>query len=329
MMMSIDKHIIAELKNAILKSRYQAARLVNRELILLYFDIGRKIGITANKEAWGSKVLDQISDALQNELPGLRGFSASNLKKMRVFAEFWNEYLKIGSTAPNQLENSWEVISSAVPNQLPENFSNIFFSVGFTHHYSIASKCNDFKEAFFYLSKVAAKFWDYRRLEKQIAARLYFLQGTLPNNFKHAIPQSDMRSKALQSFKDEYLLDFVNIEDPDFLDERLLENEIDRNIKKLILSIGSDFAFMGNQYRLIVEEQEYFIDLPFFNRKLQCLVAFELKTGKFKPEYLGKMTFYPSALDDIIRQPHENPSIGIILCKEKKNKIVESQFQGF
>lgn len=325
----MNKRFIQELKNAILKSRYQAARLVNRELILLYLDIGRKISITANKEAWGSKVLDQISDALQNELPGLRGFSASNLKKMRVFAEFWNEYLKIGSAIPNQLENSREVISSALPNQLPENFSNIFFSVGFTHHYSIASKCKDFKEAFFYLSKVAAEFWDYRHLEKQIAARLYSLQGTLPNNFKQAIPQSDRRSKALQSFKDEYLLDFVNIEDPDFSDEKLLENEIVRNIKKFILSIGSDFAFIGNQYRLIVEEQEYFIDLLFFNRKLQCLVAFELKTGKFKPEYLGKMNFYLSALDDIIRQPHENPSIGIILCKEKKNKIVEYSFRDF
>ncbi len=327
--MRADKHLIAELKNAILKSRYQAARLVNRELILLYLDIGRKISITANKEAWGSKVLDQISNALQNELPGLRGFSSSNLKKMRVFAEFWNEYLKIGSELPNELEKSHEVISSAMPNQLPENFSNIFFSVGFTHHYSIASKCEDITEAFFYLSKVAAEFWDYRHLEKQIAARLFFLQEILPNNFVHAIPHSDMRSKALQSFKDEYLLDFVNIEDGDFSDERLLENEIVRNIKKFILSIGSDFAFIGNQYRLIVEEQEYFIDLLFFNRKLQCLVAFELKTGKFKPEYLGKMNFYLSALDDIIRQPHENPSIGIILCKERKNKIVEYSFRDF
>lgn len=180
---------------------------------------------------------------------------------------------------PNQLKNGQEVISSAMPNQLPENFLDIFFSVGFTHHYSIASKCNDFKEAFFYLSKVAAEFWDYRRLEKQIAAKLYFMQGTLPNNFKEVIPQSDIRSKALQSFKDEYLLDFINIEDPDFSDERLLENEIVRNIKRFILSIGSDFAFMGNQYRLIVEEQEYFIDLLFFNRRLQCLVAFEILCG--------------------------------------------------
>ena len=109
----------------------------------------------------------------------------------------------------------------------------------------------------------------------------------------------------------------------------VLEHEIVRNIKKFILSIGNDFAFMGNQYRLIVEEQEYFIDLLFYNRKLQCLVAFELKTGKFKPEYLGKMNFYLSALDDLIKQPFENPSIGIILCKEKSNKIVEYSFRDF
>ncbi len=326
--MALDKHFIQELKSAILKSRYQAARLVNRELIALYFNIGKKISDTASKEAWGSKVLDQISTELQNELPGLRGFSAGNLKKMRVFADFWNKYFLIGSAVSNQLEITSKEISSAMPNQLPENFADVFFSVSFTHHYSIASKCKDFDEAFFYLSKVALEFWNYRYLENQITTNLYFQQGTLPNNFEVTLPENHLE-KAIKTFKDEYLLDFIHIEDPDFDDERLLENEIVRNIKKFILSLGSDFAFMGNQYRLIVEEQEYFIDLLFFNRRLQCLVAFELKTGKFKPEYLGKMNFYLSALDDTIRQPHENPSIGIILCKEKKNKIVEYSFRDF
>lgn len=136
-------------------------------------------------------------------------------------------------------------------------------------------------------------------------------------------------NKAMQMFKDEYLLDFINIEDPNEEDERLIENEIVRNIKKFILALGTNFAFMGNQYRLIIEEQEYFIDLLFYNRKLQCLVAFELKKGKFKPEYLGKMNFYLSALDDTIKQPHENSSVGIILCKEKNNKVVEYSFRDF
>jgi len=324
----INKNIILELKYAILKSRYQAARLVNKELIVLYFGIGSKISVTASKEAWGSKVLEQISTELQNELPGLRGFSSGNLKKMRVFAEFWMNHLKIGSAVPNQLIKSSTEYSSALPNQLPESIAEYFFAVSFTHHYSIASKCNQVEEACFYLKNVATEFWNYRHLEKQIATKVYFQQGTLPNNFNNTLPQSHFE-KALKNFKDEYLLDFINIEDGDEENERVLEHEIVRNIKKFILSIGNDFAFIGNQYRLIVEEQEYFIDLLFFNRKLQCLVAFELKTGKFKPEYLGKMNFYLSALDDLIKQPHENPSIGIILCKEKSNKIVEYSFRDF
>src|SRR5690606_23548371 len=212
--------------------------------------------------------------------------------------------------------------------QLPESFSKYFFSVSFTHHYVIVSKANSFEEACFYLEKVALEFWNYRQLEKQLGANLYAQQGKLPHNFNTTLPEN-YREKAINTFKDEYLLDFINIEDPDFDDERLLESEIVHNIKKFILSIGNDFAFMGNQYRLIVEEQEYFIDLLFFNRKLQCLVAFELKTGKFKPEYLGKMNFYLSVLDDTIRQAHENPSIGIVLCKEKNNKIVEYSFRDF
>lgn len=342
-MQELKKNIICELKEAILKSRYQAARLVNKELVSLYFEIGKKISLTAKKEAWGSKVLEQISTELQNELPGLRGFSSGNLKKMRVFAEFWTKHLNNGSAMPSQIDSDPNTIGSALPNQLgntppeissmalnllPDNFANAFFSVGFTHHFSIASKCETLDEAWFYLQKTVTELWDYRLLEKQIKANLFKQQGTLPNNFNATLPESH-REKALQAFKDEYLLDFINIEDPDEEDERVIENEILRNIKKFILSIGGDFAFMGNQYRLIVEEQEFFIDLLFYNRKLQCLVAFELKKGKFKPEYLGKMNFYLSALDDTLKQEHENPSVGIILCKEKNNKIVEYSFRDF
>ncbi|MFO7879245.1 MAG: PDDEXK nuclease domain-containing protein, partial [Bacteroidales bacterium] len=139
-----------------------------------------------------------------------------------------------------------------------------------------------------------------------------------------------LSGKAMRAFKDQYLLDFVNIEDADDeIDERVLENEIVNNIKKFIMSLGPDFTFMGNQYRLLVDEEEYFIDLLFFHRGLQALVAFDLKKAKFKPEYVGKMNFYLSALDDLIKHPRENPSIGIILCKEKDNKKVEYSFRDF
>lgn len=172
------------------------------------------------------------------------------------------------------------------------------------------------------------EFWNYRHLEKQITTKLFYQKGTLPNNFSQTLPENHIE-KALKTFKDEYLLDFINIQEGEEENERIFEQQIVLNIKKFILSIGYDFAFMGNQFRLIVDEEEYFIDLLFFNRKLQCLVAFELKTGKFKPEYLGKMNFYLSALDDLVKQASENPSIGIILCKEKNNKTVEYSFRDF
>ncbi len=317
-MSQLNKDIIQELKDAILQSRYQAARLVNKELVLLYFNIGKKINENVEKMAWGEKILNQISEELQKELPGLKGFSAANLKKIRVFATFWTSHFPIGSTASNHFP-----IGSMPSNQLAETF----FSVSFSHHYLIASKSKTLEEATFYIQKTASEFWSYKTLEYHLKSTLYKQQGAFPNNFKQVLTASS--EKAIAVFKDEYLLDFINIENPDDEDEKMIENEIVRNIKKFILTIGNDFAFIGNQYRLIIEDQEYFIDLLFFNRKLQCLVAFELKTGKFKPEYLGKMNFYLSVLDETIKQPHEKPSIGIILCKEKNNKIVEYSFRDF
>ncbi len=139
----------------------------------------------------------------------------------------------------------------------------------------------------------------------------------------------ELGERAVSSFKDEYLFDFIHIHNEDEDDEREIEDQILRNIKKFLMSLGTDFSFISNQFRVVVDETEYFIDLLFFNRKLRCLVAFELKRGKFKPEYMGKMNFYLSSLDEYVKQPHENPSIGIILCKEKSNKIVEFSFRDF
>jgi RecB family endonuclease NucS len=149
----------------------------------------------------------------------------------------------------------------------------------------------------------------------------------MQNNFALTISNLDLRGRALRSFKDEYLLDYINIEDPDEIDERVFEHEIVLNIKNFIMTMGNDFSFMGNQYRLVVAEKEYFIDLLFFNRRLQSLVAIELKRGEFKPEYAGKLNFYLSALDEYVKLPHENPSIGIILCKDKNRKTVEFAFR--
>jgi predicted nuclease of restriction endonuclease-like (RecB) superfamily len=319
---------IKTLKSTILSSRYRAAVLVNQEMLALYFSVGKLISEKTKQEKWGTKVLERLSEDLQNELPGLKGFGATNLKRMKIFYEEWSSSVNITSffLKNNQTtENELVAIRPSVTDEL----QYLFLQVSFTHHCELLHKTSVLEERIFYIQKIAQNFWSVDTLKHHLKGNLYQKEGSLPNNFTQTLTNNDLRAKALQSFKDEYLLDFINIEDPDEADEKLIENEIVRNIKKFLLSLGTDFAFLGNQFRLIVDEDEYFIDLLFFNRKLQCLVAFELKKGKFKPEYLGKLNFYLSALDEYIKQPHENPSIGIILCKEKNNKTVEFSFKDF
>ncbi len=335
---------VKNLKEEILKSRYSIAKVANRELLLLYYKVGNIISEKVASEKWGSKTIQKLSVDLQNELNGLRGFSYPNLKRMRQFHEEWQPYFnvdftstEIGSTLSSQSENDKNAISQSVSDQLQNTirptlssqFINSFISIGFASHIEIITKTKNIDARVFYITKCAQEFWSVRTLKQHLKNKLFEKQGALPNNFEQTIINPKERKKVLNNFRDHYLLDFIRISDEDEEDEKLLENEIVKNIKKFIVSLGNDFAFIGNQFRIIVAEKEYFIDLLFFNRKLQSLVAFELKTGQFKPEYLGKMNFYLSALDEYIKNEHENSSIGIILCKEKENKIVEFAFRDF
>ncbi|MEA5043868.1 MAG: PDDEXK nuclease domain-containing protein [Petrimonas sp.] len=331
---------IQAIKSAILQSRYKAAALANRELLSLYYGIGEFVSRKSREGTWGTGAIDQISNQLQQELPGLRGFSAANIKNMRLFYEAWCDILNRQLATDDLLRSNFEHITtrSSVSDDLHiktdwlANASLLptpnFTLIGFTHHNEIVKKTESLAERLFYIDRCATDFWSVEKLKYCLKENLFSQQGKLANNFAITISDADLRRKALLSFKDEYLLDYINIESPDEeFDERVLESEIMLNIKNFIMSLGKDFAFIGNQYRFIVEEQEYFVDLLFFNRQLQCMVAFELKRGAFKPEYIGKMNFYLSALDDLVRLPHENRSIGIILCKSKKEKIVEYAFR--
>ncbi len=281
----------------------------------------------------------QLSTDLQHELPGLKGFSATNIKRMKLFYQQWNTCFAISPTPSDQLQKKNKkqtltdklLIGQSSTDQfsptLSDQFIQHFFTTSFSHHYELLVKTKTLAERQFYIEKIATEFWSLEALRHHLKNKLFRKKGTLLNNFSTAITNDTLRAKALQSFKDEYLLDFINIEDPDEEDERMIENEIVRNIKKFLMSLGADFAFISNQYRMIVDDVEYFTDLLFFNRKLQCLVAFDLKKGKFKPEYAGKMNFYLSTLDEYIKQPHEQPAIGIILCREKNMKTVEFSFR--
>lgn len=344
--LSLD--FIKQLKRQILTSRYVVAKIANAEMLRLYFSIGKMVDKEFGKNKWGAKVNDEIASLLQQELPGLRGFSGSNIRKMRMFYQNWNTDNLICSTLSNELgtneegiisptlsdktenpDNENNTFCSTVSDNMPGSNINAFLSVSFSHHFEIILKTDTEKERWYYIQKTAQNFWSVRHLRTELKNQSHLHEQQLPNNFENTM-QPKLSNKAIRAFKDQYLLDFVNVEDADDeIDERVLEGKIVLNIKNFLMSLGNDFTFMGNQYRLMVENDEYFIDLLFFHRGLQALVAFELKKGKFKPEYVGKMNFYLSALDDLVKQPHENPSVGIILCKEKENKKVEYSFRDF
>lgn len=254
---------------------------------------------------------------------------------MRIFYEEWSGLFENRPSSTDDLEmpmilmgdsNHFAIRPLLADELSPEELES-FLTVGFSNHYEILAHVKDFQQRLFYVGRCATGFWSVKKLLYYLGEDLYSKEGTMSNNFATTIAKEDLRQRAMLSFKDEYFLDFVNIEDPDDTDERVLEQQIVHNIKNFIMALGGDFSFMGNQYRLVVDEKEYFIDLLFFNRRLQSLVAIELKRGEFKPEYAGKLNFYLSALDEYVKLPNENPSIGIILCKDKNSKIVEFAFR--
>lgn len=318
---------ISSLKKEIINSRYQAARLANREQLFLYYKTGRLLSEKVKAQKWGTKVLEQIAADLQRDLPGLKGFSVTNLKKMRQFYEAYatmeirpSATAQTGNAGTRRQEGSGDI------GPLATTQSELFWSISFTHHILLLNRCKSAEERLFYIEHAATQFWSVTVMEHQVDADLFKKQGKLPNNFESTLPES-LKPSALNVFKDEYLLDFIAGDELD--DERHIEQQVVLNIRNFILQMGKGFCFIGNQYRLEVDGDEFFIDLLFFNRHLSCLVAFELKKGKFKPADAGQLNFYLNVLDEKVKLQQENSSIGIVLCKEKNNTVVEFAIKSF
>ena len=321
------REAVKSIKEAILRSQYRAAASVNKEQLSLYYGIGRYVSENSRTGFWGKGAIEQISSLLQKELPGLRGFSTSNIKNMRVFYEEWEPVLNRQPLAGDLVLDE-KLLLVEIHQPLADEFNwSDFLSIGFSHHTEIISKAKTLEARLFYIHECATRYWSKYTLRDYLKADLYSHRGTLPNNFAQTLPDTKQALKAVCSFKDEYLLDFINVEELDEqeedLDEKIVEKAIVANVKKFIMTFGQDFSFIGNQYRMEVAGEEMFIDLLFFNRELNSLVAVELKSGKFRTSYLGQLNTYLSALDTYIRKPHENPSIGIILCREMNQTFVE------
>ena len=328
------------IKDAILQSQQRALVTINQELLALYYGIGRFVSMNTRNKNWGKGFIEAISEQLRKELPGLRGFSAASLRKMRTFYEEWHMLSDNSFVETNKLVNV-ESNSFVGTNDLATVQFKIdadfpiaaFMNIGFTHHYAIISKVKDVEQRKFYIQFAADTKAKVEDLEQLINNDLYNHQGELANNFKKTIPNQLQAYRTITMFKDEYLLDFINTEelfvrDKD-RDERIIEKNIIQNVKEFIMTFGKDFTFIGNQYRLEKYGIEEFPDLLFFNRELAAIVCVELKSGAFKPSYLGQLASYLRIIDDEIRKPNENPSIGIILCKSANNKFVEYVIQDY
>ena len=331
---------VRAIKGAILQSQQHALAAINQEQLALYYGIGRFVSMNTRNKNWGKGFIEAVSEQLRKELPGLRGFSAASLRKMRTFYEEWQMLSDDSFVETNKLVDI-ESNSFVGTNELPTvqfkidaNFPiTAFMNIGFTHHYAIISKVKDVEQRKFYIQFAADTKAKVEDLEQIINDDLYSHQGELPNNFKKTIPDQLQAYRAITMFKDEYLLDFINTEelfirDKD-RDERVIEQRIVQNVKEFIMTFGKDFTFVGNQYHLEKFGVEEFPDLLFFNRELAALVCVELKDGPFRTSYLGQLAGYLRILDDEVRKPNENPSIGIILCKSANKKFVEYVIQDY
>ncbi len=329
------------IKTVILQSQYEAAKSANEKQLMLYFGIGKYISLNSRNGFWGQGAIDTISEQLTRELPGLRGFSSRNLRNMRVFYEEWSTL----DTSNNENYNLAEASAKSSygfdvqiwQNRLPnlESFSvEAFLGISFSNHLLIISKVKSYDERIFYIKRSASEKYSLEQLKRSIAANDFEHQGNLSNNFSSTLSPAVKAFKAINTFKDEYLLDYINVEEIDIrdsadIDEKVVENAIVNNVKNFILTFGRDFAFIGNQYHLDAFGEDQYIDLLFFNRELNCLVAVELKRGKFKPSYLGQLQGYLSVLDGYERKPHENPAIGLILCKDMNKSFVDYVIQDY
>ena len=337
---------VTAIKQAILLSQYRAAKLVNREQLSLYFGIGRYISEHSRKGYWGTGAIERISEQLQRELPGLRGFSGANLKFMRQFYESWadlilrqkeNDSKSIAVATDLEKTDSIDVQLLLTVKRLPMAIDfawDEFVGISFSHHMEILHKVTEVDERFFYIHQTYLNKWDKYRLRDLLKADLYHHQGQMPNNFAKAISTTKSAIKAIEMFKDEYLLDFINVEeigarDEADVDEREVEQTIIQNVKNFIMTFGRDFTFVGNQYHLEKYGHHSYPDLLFYNRELAALVVVELKRGDFKPAYLGQLSAYLRILDSEIKKPFENPSVGIILCKQADRSFVEFLIQGY
>jgi len=274
------------------QSRTNAIKAVNAELINLYWNIGEHISKKIERSEWGDSVVKELANFIQTNEPEIKGFSDKNIWRMKQFYDTYKDFPKL---------------------------STLLREISWSHNLAIFSRCKTVEERQFYLKLAKQENYSFRELERQISASLF--ERTMIGNSKLSTALRESNHVLANTFKDSYVFDFLNLPEPH--SESDLQRGLVRQMKNFILELGKDFLFLGEEYKLQVGNSDFYIDLLFYHRGLQCLVAFELKADKFKPDHLGQLNFYLEALDRDVRKPNENPSIGVLLCKDKDSEVVE------
>lgn len=287
------KSLLEDIKRAIRQARTRAVLAVNEEMIFLYWQTGKMIAARQNQEGWSAKVIPRLAQDLKNEFSDLKGYSERNLSYMLRFA----------------VEYPDEAILQQLVAKLP-----------WGHNIVLIEKIKDYQTRIWYVSQCIENGWSREALTTQIKNQLHLRQGKAISNFAQTLPKP-LSEWATQSMKDPYVFDFLTL-DTEYR-ERDVENQLIEHVSKFLLELGKGFAFVGKQYHLKVTETDYYIDLLFYHTKLKCYVVIELKNGRFQPEFTGKLNFYLSAVDSLVKMPDDNPTIGLLLCREKNNIDVE------
>ena len=297
------KKFLVELKEKVKNSQLKAAIKVNYELLNLYWELGKKITEKQKEYSWGDSFISNLSNDLKKEFPDMKGFSVQNLKNIRYWYLFYAEYL-IGLQPVSQLKK----------------IENKIKSIPWGHNQRIMYKCKSVREAIFYVEKTIENGWSRTILEHQIDSKLYERLGSAISNFDSRLPkvQSEL---AKQTIKDPYNFDFLTLRDK--YDERELEDALVKQITSFLLELGTGFSYIGRQVHLKVGDSDFYIDLLFYHVKLHCYIVIELKTEKLKPEFVGQLNFYITAVDKDIKSKNDNQTIGILICKDKDNVVAE------
>lgn len=325
--------LLADVKARIQAAQTRAMLAVNSELVRLYWDIGRLIDERQRREGWGSAVIPRLAKELRNELPEVKGFSERNIKLMLAF---FREYPNPGefvqqavSQLPGASKSPQRLAKIPPPAKVQPPVAQLpaptFWSVPWAHHVIIVQKVKDLATRRWYMEQTLSNGWSRNVLAMQIDAQAHARHGKAISNFAALLPppQSDLAQQAL---KDPYIFDFLTLTEP--FQERELETELVRHLEKFLLELGQGFAFVGRQFRLDVGNEDFYIDLLFYHLRLRAFVVIDLKKGKFKPEYAGKLNFYCNVVNDQIRHASDAPTIGLILCQSRDHLLAEYSFAG-